>query len=96
VAELSARGALLDDEPALVEGVPVRLRVAARLGKGLGVRMIILDDDKEVLDKLFEHVEFVGFSDHPYALERNISVHICKGARFGSVKELWPKLKKWR
>jgi len=58
--------------------------------------MIILDDDKETMDQLFEHVEFVGVSDHPYALERNISVHICKGSKFGSLEKLWPKLKKWR
>ncbi len=61
-----------------------------------GKCMIVLDDDKEDLDKLFEHVEFVGTSDHPYALERNITVHICKGAKFGSLRELWPQLKKWR
>ena len=58
--------------------------------------MIILDDNKKELDQLFEHVEFVGTSDNPYALERNIPVFICKGAKFGSLSQLWPKLKKWR
>ena len=58
--------------------------------------MIVLDDDREVLEKLFEHVEFVGTSDNPYALERNITVFICKGAKFGSLATLWPRLKKWR
>jgi Dolichyl-phosphate-mannose-protein mannosyltransferase len=57
--------------------------------------MIVLDDRKEVLDKLFEHVEYVGSSDNVYALERNIPVFICKGAKFGSLTKLWPKLKKW-
>jgi len=58
--------------------------------------MIVLDDRKEVLDKLFEHVEYAGSSDNPYALEHNIPVFLCKGAKFGTLAELWPKLKKWR
>ncbi len=58
--------------------------------------LIVLDDKKEVLDQLFEHVEYVGTSDNPYALERNIPVFICKGAKFGSLQNLWPDVKKWR
>jgi len=58
--------------------------------------MIVLDDDKEDLDRLFDHVELVGASDNPYALERNITVWLCKGAKFGSLDQLWPRLKKWR
>jgi len=57
----------------------------------------VLDDQQEVLEELFEHVEFVGVSkDNPYALEREIPVFICKGSKFGSLTDLWPKLKKWR
>lgn len=63
----------------------------------LGNCMIILDDRKEVLEELFERVEYVGSSsDNPYALEREIPVFICKGAKFGSLEKLWPKVKKWR
>jgi hypothetical protein len=58
--------------------------------------MIVLNDDRETLSKLFDQVEFVGTSDNPYALERNITVWLCKGAKFGSLQQLWPKLKKWR
>jgi hypothetical protein len=58
--------------------------------------MIVLDDDRETLSQLFDEVEFVGTSDNPYALERNITVWLCKGAKFGSLQQLWPKLKKWR
>jgi hypothetical protein len=58
--------------------------------------MIVLDDDKETLDQLFEHVELVGTSDNPYALERNIPVFICTGSKFGSLERLWPQIKKWR
>lgn len=58
--------------------------------------LIVLDDKKETLDQLFDHVEYVGSSDNPYALERHIPVFICKGAKFGSLAKLWPQLKKWR
>ena len=58
--------------------------------------MIVIDDEQETLAKLWDHVELVGYSDHPYALERNISVYLCRGAKFGSLESLWPKVKKWR
>ena len=59
--------------------------------------LIVLDDSKENLEQLFEHVEFVGRSaDNPYALEREIPVYICRGAKFGSLEKVWPQLKKWR
>jgi Dolichyl-phosphate-mannose-protein mannosyltransferase len=59
--------------------------------------MVILDDNRETLEKLFEQVDFVGTSrDNPYALERELPVFICRRAKFGSLAELWPQLKKWR
>jgi hypothetical protein len=59
--------------------------------------LIVLDDTRESLEEKFEHVEFVGLSaDNPYALEREIPVFICRGAKFGSLADIWPKLKKWR
>ena len=59
--------------------------------------LIVLDDSRESLEKLFEHVDFVGASrDNPYALERQIPVFICRGAKFGTLAQAWPSLKKWR
>jgi hypothetical protein len=59
--------------------------------------LIVLDDRREVLEREFEHVEYVGkSSDNPYALEREVPVFICRGAKFGSLAEIWPRLKKWR
>ena len=58
--------------------------------------MIVIDDDREDLERLFSHIELVGTSDHPYALEREIPVWLCKGSKFGTLEQLWPKLKKWR
>jgi hypothetical protein len=57
--------------------------------------MIILDDRKEVLDKLFADVQYVGESNSPYALENHIPVFICRGKKFSSLAALWPRLKKW-
>lgn len=59
--------------------------------------LIVLGDSRERLRQLFDSVEYVGTSaDNPYALERDIAVYICRGAKFGSLEKLWPKLKKWR
>jgi hypothetical protein len=59
--------------------------------------MIVLDDIRERLEELWEHVEYVGTSaDNPYALEKQIDVFICRGAKFGTLTQLWPHLKKWR
>jgi hypothetical protein len=59
--------------------------------------LIVLDDDREVLESLFQHVEFVGRSpDNPYALEKNIPVYICRGSKFGTMADLWLKVKRWR
>ncbi len=58
---------------------------------------IVLDDSREVLEGLWEHVEYVGRSaDNPYALEKKIDVFICTGKKFGTLVQLWPSLKRWR
>jgi len=59
--------------------------------------LIVLNDRKEDLEDMFEDVEYVGSSaDNPYALERQVPVFICKGTKFGTLEQSWPKLKKWR
>jgi hypothetical protein len=59
--------------------------------------MIILGDDRARLDQLFEHVEYRGNSaPNPYALETEISVNICRGPKFGTLRDLWPEIKHWR
>jgi hypothetical protein len=58
--------------------------------------LIVLDDTRESLEEKFAHVEYVGESDNPYALERNVPVYIGRGAKFGSLADIWPRLKKWR
>ncbi|HTW67989.1 MAG TPA: glycosyltransferase family 39 protein [Bryobacteraceae bacterium] len=59
--------------------------------------MIVLDDRKQVLEKYWAQVDYVGTSaDNPYALEKEIPVFICRGAKFASLAQFWPRLKKWR
>jgi hypothetical protein len=59
--------------------------------------LIVLGDNREQLEQLFDHVEYVGTSgDNPYALEKQIGVFICRGAKFGTLAQLWPQLKRWR
>ena len=59
--------------------------------------MIVLDDTRERLEELWDHVDYIGKSaDNPYALEKQIDVFICRGAKFGTLAQLWPKLKRWR
>ncbi len=59
--------------------------------------MIVLDDSRERLEELWQNVEYVGTSaDNPYALEKEIPVFICRGAKFGTMAKLWPELKRWR
>jgi Dolichyl-phosphate-mannose-protein mannosyltransferase len=59
--------------------------------------MIVLDDRKETLEKLWEQVDYVGTSaPNPYALEQQIDVFLCKGKKFDSWTGFWPNLKRWR
>ena len=67
--------------------------IRSKIGEG---GMIVIDDKEEKLHQLFEQVEYVGSSDNPYALERNVPVYICRGAKFGTLDDLWPKIKKWK
>jgi hypothetical protein len=62
-----------------------------------GKCLIVLGDRRERLQELFQQVGFVGLSaDNPWALETQISVNICRGPKFGTLNDLWPKIKRWR
>lgn len=59
--------------------------------------MIVLDDRKDVLERYWNQVEFIGRSaPNPYALEQQIPVFLCKGKKFDSWANVWPRLKRWR
>ena len=66
-------------------------------GSYSGNCMIVLDDSRENLERLWQNVEFVGTSaPNPFALEQQIDVFICTGKKFDSWAGLWPRLKRWR
>jgi hypothetical protein len=59
--------------------------------------MMVLDDRKEVLERYWNQVEFVGRSaPNDWALEQQIPVFICQGKKFDSWANVWPHLKRWR
>ncbi len=59
--------------------------------------MIVIGDRRQRLEELFDSVQYVGTSaDNPYALEKEISVYICRGSKFGTLQRVWLHLKKWR
>jgi hypothetical protein len=58
--------------------------------------LLVVGDNQVRLEQLFERVEPMGQSDNRYALERNIRIFYCRGARFGNLAAIWPQLKKWR
>jgi len=56
-----------------------------------------MDDDPENLNALFEHVVYLGTSTpNQYALESELPFYLCRGPKFGTLTDLWPKLKHWR
>lgn len=61
-----------------------------------GEVMLVMNDRREVLEKIFEHVEQVGVVHHPYAIpyENDKPLHLCRGLKM-PMRELWPKIKKW-
>jgi hypothetical protein len=62
-----------------------------------GSCMIVLDDRKEVLERYWNQVEYVGTSaPNDWALEQQIPVFICRGKKFDSWAKVWPHLKRWR
>jgi len=59
--------------------------------------MIVLDDRREVLERYWNQVDYIGTSaGNPYALEQQIDVFLCTGKKFDSWADAWPKLKRWR
>lgn len=57
--------------------------------------MIVLDDSREALSKLFTDVRLAGHVEHPYSMPyQHFDVYLCRGPR-QTLAELWPRLKKY-
>ena len=58
--------------------------------------MIVLDDNPQSLHELFDSVEFAGRVDHPLSMPyEHFNVYICRKPKFGTLQQLWPKVKHW-
>jgi len=60
-----------------------------------GEVMIVMDDDRETLQKLFRSVEYGGRVEHRYSMPyEHFDVWVCRGMREPLAK-VWPSLKAW-
>ena len=60
-----------------------------------GEVMIVMDDDRETLEKKFQSVELAGHVTHPYSMPyEHFDVWICRGMR-PPLPEMWPRLKRY-
>ncbi len=56
---------------------------------------IVLQDEREDLEEVFESVEEAGRHFHPWGMaEENRPIHLCRGLRM-PLREMWPRLKHW-
>jgi hypothetical protein len=57
--------------------------------------MIVLDDDRETLERLFRSVELAGRVYHPYSMPyEHFDIFVCRGPR-QSLAALWPRIKRY-
>ncbi len=61
-----------------------------------GEVMIVLQDDRETLERICASVEEAGYHYHPWGMgEENGPIFVCRGLK-PPLPEMWPRLKKWR
>jgi len=64
-------------------------------GDATGEVMIVIGDEREDLEEIFETVEVAGRIHHPYSMPYNhVPVHLCRGLKT-TVEELWPRTKNY-
>jgi hypothetical protein len=57
--------------------------------------VIVLQDEREDLEKLCASVEEAGRHEHPWGMaEENRAIFVCRGLRM-TIERLWPAIKKW-
>jgi hypothetical protein len=61
-----------------------------------GQCMIVMGDQQERLEALFDDVEFAGRVDHPLSMPyEHFDVFLCRKPKFGTLAEIWPRVKRW-
>ncbi len=57
---------------------------------------IVLGDNREALDRLFQKVEAAGEVAQPYSMaSQHFTVFVCREPKGWTFAEIWPRLKKW-
>jgi len=65
-------------------------------GRYTGECMIVMGDQQETLEALFDDVEFAGRVDHPLSMPyEHFDVFLCRRPKFGTLAEIWPQVKRW-
>jgi hypothetical protein len=61
-----------------------------------GECMIVMGDQRERLQELFEDVEYAGTVDHPLSMPyQHFEVFVCRKPKFGTLQQVWPELRHW-
>ena len=62
-----------------------------------GECLIVIGDNRERLETLFTSVIRAGETYQQYAIpyENHRVIWICRGSKFGTLQQVWPKVKKW-
>lgn len=61
-----------------------------------GECMIVMGDNYKTLSQKFDSVERVGSVVHPLSMPyQHFDVYLCHRPKFGTLQEVWPRLKKW-
>ena len=61
-----------------------------------GECMLVMGDNLETLSQKFDSVEKVGTVFHPLSMPyQHFDVFLCRRPKFGTLPEVWPKLKNW-
>lgn len=67
-------------------------------GEYTGQCLVVIGNNRERLEQLFNDVRQAGETNHPLAIpyENHRPIWIVRGPKFGTLQDLWPKLKGWR
>jgi Dolichyl-phosphate-mannose-protein mannosyltransferase len=61
-----------------------------------GECVIVMEDTQKRLEELFGSVELVGTVYHPLSMPyEHFDVFLCRKPKFGTLQEIWPKVKNW-
>jgi len=66
-------------------------------GPYTGECLIVIGDRRARLEELFQSVTQAGETDQKYAIsyENHRPIWICRGPKFGTLRDVWPKVKSW-